>query len=62
MLWSLKLTEFDFVIEHHAGRKRPHVNAISRHVGLMEDSQILCRHSILKEKGKILFEYSGDIN
>jgi transposase InsO family protein len=33
MRWNLKLAEFDFSIEHRAGKKMPHVDALSRHVG-----------------------------
>jgi len=38
MGWSLKLSQFDFVIEHKAGAKICNVDALSRHVGgIMED-------------------------
>jgi len=39
MRWSLRLSEFDFVVEHKAGTKIKHADALSRHVGaIMEDS------------------------
>jgi hypothetical protein len=39
MRWNLRLSKFDFVIEHKAGTKIKHVAVLSRHVGaLMEDS------------------------
>ena len=38
MRWSLRLSEFDFVIEHVPGSKIKHLDALSRHVGLVEDT------------------------
>ena len=32
MRWSLRLSEFDFDVEHRAGTKIKHVVALSRHV------------------------------
>jgi len=38
MRWSLRLSEFDFFIEHKAGTKISHVDALSRNIGaIMED-------------------------
>ena len=31
--WSLKVSELDFIVEHRAGSKIGHVDAVSRHVG-----------------------------
>jgi len=31
--WSLRKSELDFVVEHRAGSKIGHVDALSRHVG-----------------------------
>ena len=31
--WSIKLSELDFMVEHRAGTKMAHVDALSRHVG-----------------------------
>jgi hypothetical protein len=33
MRWSLKLSEFDFTVEHRAETKNPYVDALSRRVG-----------------------------
>jgi hypothetical protein len=33
MRWSLKLADFGYSIEHREGKKIPHVDALSRHVG-----------------------------
>ena len=39
MRWSLRLSEFDFVVEHKPGTKIKHADALSQHVGaIMEDS------------------------
>jgi len=31
--WSIKLSKLDFVVEHRAGTKMAHADALSRHVG-----------------------------
>jgi len=39
MRWSLRLSEFDFTVEHRPGIKIKHVAALSRHVAaIMQDS------------------------
>jgi hypothetical protein len=38
MRWILSLPQFDFEIEHVAGSKIKHVDALSRHVGLVEET------------------------
>jgi len=38
--WSLLLSEFDFEIEHVPGSKIKHVDALSRHVGLVEETHL----------------------
>jgi hypothetical protein len=40
MRWSLLLSEFDFEIEHAPGSKIKHVDALSRHVGLVEETHL----------------------
>jgi hypothetical protein len=52
MRWSLRLSEFDFDIEHVPGTKIRHVDALSRHVGLVEENQLLSKERILKEQDK----------
>jgi len=41
MRWSLKLAEFSFKVEHKAGKKIPHVDALSRHVSAVLHGQTL---------------------
>jgi hypothetical protein len=40
MRWSLRLSEFDFSIEHVPGTKVAHVDALSRYVGSTEEKQL----------------------
>jgi len=53
--WSLKLSELDFTVEHRAGSKIPHVDALSRHVGAVIHKDILDRNNILREQAKDAF-------
>ena len=53
--WSLKLSELDFTVEHRAGTKIPHVDALSRHVGAVIHEDILDRNNILREQAKDAF-------
>ena len=55
MRWNLCLSEFDFEIEHVPGTKIKHVNALSRHVGLVEDTQLMSKELMLREQEKDLF-------
>ena len=55
MRWSLRLSEFDFEIEHVPGTKIKHVDALSRHVGLVEDTQLMSKELMLREQKKDLF-------
>jgi hypothetical protein len=55
MRWSLRLSEFDFDIEHVPGTKIRHVDALSRHVGLVEVNQLLSKELTLKEQDKDAF-------
>jgi hypothetical protein len=50
MRWSLRLTEFDFVVEHPARKKIPRVDALSRHIGLVQNNPTLHRQDIEKEQ------------
>jgi hypothetical protein len=52
MRWSLRLSEFDFDIEHVPGTKIRHVDALSRHVGLVDENQLLSKELILREQHK----------
>jgi hypothetical protein len=55
MRWSLRLCEFDFEIEHVPGSKIKHVDALSRHVGLVEDTQLMNKKLMLREQKKDSF-------
>ena len=55
MRWSLRLSEFDFEIEHVPGTKIKHVDALSRHVGLVEDTKLMSKELMLREQKKDLF-------
>jgi len=50
--WDLKLAELDFTIEHRPGKKIPHVDALSRHVGTVLRDGSLSPENFLQEKGK----------
>jgi len=55
MRWSLRLSEFDIEIEYVPGSKIKHVDALSRHVGLVEDTQLLSKELMLREQNKDSF-------
>jgi hypothetical protein len=55
MRWSLKLSELDFTVEHRAGSRIAHVDALSRHVGAVLRQSSLNRENILEEQGKDAF-------
>jgi len=48
--WSLKLSELDFVVEHRAGSRIGHVDAVSRHVGAITNPDPLSRKSVQQEQ------------
>jgi len=53
--WSLHLSEFDFENEHVPGSKIKHVDALSRHVGLVEETHLMSKEIMMKEQKKDLF-------
>ena len=55
MRWSLRLSEFDFEIVHVPGTKIKHVDALTRHVGLVEDTQLMSKELMLRQQKKDLF-------
>ena len=55
MRWSLRLSEFDFVVEHKAGSKIGHVDALSRHVSAVMEEGILNKGRILREQKEDAF-------
>jgi len=53
--WSLRRSELDFIVEHQAGTKIPHVDAQSRHVGNISRENKLSPEEELNEKRKDWF-------
>jgi hypothetical protein len=51
----MKLSELDFTVEHRAGKKNPHVDALSRHVGAVLDDRNLRREVVRDEQAKDKF-------
>jgi len=52
MRWSLRISEFGFIVEHKAGSKISHVDALSRHVGVIIEGSLPSKERILREQGK----------
>ena len=55
MRWSIRLSEFDLVVEHKAGSKIGHVDAMSPHVSAVMEEGILHKERILQEQKKEAF-------
>ena len=55
MRWSMKLSELQFTVEHRAGKKIPHVDALSRHVGAIRQTIGLSPEEIAREQARDLF-------
>jgi len=55
MRWSLRLSEFDFEIERVPGSKIKHVDELSSHVGLVEDTELMSKELMLREQKKDSF-------
>ena len=53
--WSIKLSELDFVVEHRAGTKIAHVDALSRHDGAIVRGGTLEKEDVLLEQTKEAF-------
>jgi hypothetical protein len=51
----LKLSELDFTVEHRAGSRIAHVDALSRHVGAVLHQSSLNRENILEGQSKDAF-------
>jgi hypothetical protein len=47
--------KIDFVVEHRAGSKIGHIDALSRHVGAILQKEILDRENIFQEQAKDAF-------
>jgi len=53
--WSIKLSELDFVVQHRAGKKMAHVDALSLHVGVIVQGGTLEKEDVLREQAKDAF-------
>jgi len=51
----MKLSELDFTVEHRAGKKIPHVDALSRHVSTVLNDKKLNREVVRDEQAKDKF-------
>jgi hypothetical protein len=52
MRWSLRFSEFDFVVEHKPEIKIKHVDALSRHVAAIMQDGLPSKKDILAEERK----------
>jgi len=52
MRWSMKLSELQFTVEHRAGKKIPHADALSRHVGTIRQAIGLSPEEFAREQAK----------
>jgi len=50
MRWALRVSEFQFEIEHVPGSKIKHVDALSWHVGLVEETQLMSKELMMREQ------------
>ena len=55
MRWSLLLSEFDFEIERVPGSKIKHLDALSMHVGFVEETQQMTKELMIREQKKDQF-------
>jgi hypothetical protein len=55
MRWSLKLSKFDFTVEHRVGIKIPHVDTLRRHVGTILREESLNPEVVRLEQAKDQF-------
>jgi len=47
MRWGLRLSEFDFIVEHRTGIKIKHIDAIGRHVAAIMQDGLPSKEEIL---------------
>ena len=50
--WSIKLSELDFMVDHRAGTKMAHIDALSRHFGTTVQGGTLEKEGVLREQAK----------
>jgi hypothetical protein len=44
--WAMKLSEYDFTVEHRPGTQMRHADALSRNVGLVETNAVLSKETV----------------
>ena len=62
MRWSLRLVEFDFEVQHRAGTKIKHIDALSRHVQFLTVDQSLSKDRIPEEQKTDKFNNTIDVD
>jgi hypothetical protein len=55
MRWALRLAEFDFAVEHRAGTRIKHVDALSRHVQAVAADEPLTKERVQTEQKRDTF-------
>jgi hypothetical protein len=50
MRWSLRQSDFEFMVEHDPGSKIAHVDALSLYVGTVGDGQEISKPEMLREQ------------
>jgi hypothetical protein len=50
--WAVKLSEYDFIVEHRPGTKMRHADALSRNINQVERDMVLSREIIRDEQEK----------
>ena len=60
--WAVKLSEYDYIVEHRPGTKMRHADALSRNVNGIEKDMVLSREIIKEEQEKDgdCIRYKGD--
>ena len=57
--WAVKLSEYNYVVEHRSGTRMRHADAISTNINMVEKGLTLSREAIREEleKGEDFIEY-----
>jgi hypothetical protein len=50
--WAVKLSEYDYKVEHRPGTKMRHADALSRHINVVDKDLVLSREIIREEQEK----------
>ena len=59
--WAVKLSEYDYVIEHHPGTQMRHADALSRSMHVIQSESLLSRETIRSEQeaDELCNQYKG---